>query len=59
MKNAEKFLRQGGPPNSPPMQILLITNVAKQSKAVAKNKATEKARVPAGTAYISPVVYCL
>jgi len=40
-----------GPPNSPPIIILLAVKIAKQQREVPRNMATEKPSLPAGTRY--------
>lgn len=46
---ADAFLEADGPPNSPPINNLLIMKRMKQQIEVPKYKATEKARSPGGT----------
>ena len=54
IKIADAYLGPAGPPSSPLYNFLLISNVVMHKSEVAKNKATEKARPPAGTLYYYP-----
>lgn len=46
---AVRILDDFGPPNSPPIIILLAVRIVKQTTEVIKNSITENPSVPAGT----------
>lgn len=48
--DALAYFENFGPPNSPPITILLTIIIPKQTKATIKKMNTENARSPAGTA---------